>query len=61
MSEQKAQKAYSGGVETTVPYEAPRLIVLGNARDLLAGGSGSQDDASCGEATIPTKTAGESC
>lgn len=26
------------------PYEAPRLVSLGNVQHLLAGGEGSQDD-----------------
>jgi hypothetical protein len=37
------------------PYEAPRLISVGNARDLLAGATGSIQDGICGiEPTQPS-------
>jgi hypothetical protein len=38
------------------PYEAPRLTSVGNARDILLGNSGSEDDAPCG--LQPTKVGG---
>jgi hypothetical protein len=34
-------------------YEAPRLTPLGNARDLLAGSTGTKFDAGTGDQTLP--------
>lgn len=42
-------------------YEAPQVIAVGNARDLLAGGSGSLDDAACGGVSQPLRNSDEPC
>jgi hypothetical protein len=38
-----------------VPYEAPKLTVLGNARELLAGSSGTQPDGNPVDPDLPTR------
>lgn len=61
MSEQRERVGIQpSGAETVIPYEAPKLVVLGNARDLLAGGSGSLDDAAC-SITEATRAASQPC
>jgi hypothetical protein len=47
MSERGERGSVRGSTKNVVPYEPPTLVVLGNARDLLAGSAGSADDSFC--------------
>jgi hypothetical protein len=63
MSENKDQgRSVNSGQQLATGYEAPRVTVLGNARDLLAGGSGSQTDgAMCITPQEQTRANGNGC
>jgi len=60
MRDEANPREVTEGGELRPPYDPPEVILLGNARDLLAGGSGTLDDSLCSPSQV-TRNSMEPC